>query len=306
MTKQEIMYYLSGKDDADLYARSRHARFREFGDRVFLRGLVEFSNHCACDCLYCGIRKSGVGITRYSLGVDEVREATRVALDRGYVAVVLQCGENRSSRFSSYVVELVRAVKEVSKGFLEVTLSCGVQSEEVYRLWRDAGADRYLLRIESSTKELFEKIHPPEINFDERLSAIHTLCALGYKTGSGVMVGLPYQTVENLADDIVFLSDSSFAMCGMGPYIEHCNTPLGVISSMYSSDERIALTLRSLALLRIIRPTINIAASTALNTLSQDARDFALYHSANVLMPNITPPGSRQHYNLYEGKVINE
>ncbi len=303
MNRDKILGYLRGENDEELFARSAEVRSESFGEEVYFRGLVELSNVCACNCLYCGIRKSNHLAERYTLDLQTVKNTVAAAYEDGYRAVVLQCGELRSDRFTQYITDMVRMIKELSRDEIVITLSCGEQSEEVYRTWREAGADKYLLRIESSDPVLFAKIHPAEIDYTERKNRLYTLSSLGFMTGTGVMIGLPHQTVETLADDLIFISDSRFGMCGMGPYIEHKETPLFAQKSNFSTDERVTLTLRMIAILRIMRPDMNIASSTALGSLRPAARISALKIGANVIMPNITPTECRKNYDLYEGKI---
>ncbi len=302
MNRERIIEYLRGENDIELFERSSAIRVQNVGTKVYLRGLIELSNICSRDCLYCGIRASNSCVQRYTLNNSQITEATKYAYQNGWGSVVVQSGEVRSQLFTQRVSDIIRVIKEVSNGKLAITLSCGEQSDEVYREWKEAGAERYLLRIESSNKELFEKIHPSSISFEHRLESIHTLQRLGYQTGSGVMIGLPFQTIENLADDLLWLRDNNIVMVGMGPYLEHHQTPLFAQESQYSRDERLKLTLRMIALLRILMPKINIASSTALSTLCSEARYLAMQIGANVLMPNITPNSERKHYNLYENK----
>lgn len=303
MTKQEIIAYLKGEDEKGLFARSSALRKEIFGTKIYIRGLIELSNICHCDCLYCGIRASNKSVERYSLDLEPIRAAAKWCTENGWYSVVVQSGELTNSAFTNKITEVVKIIKEESDNKIAITLSCGEQTPEVYKEWREAGADRYLLRIESSNQELFRKIHPSEISFTKRETALNTLPPLGYQTGTGVMIGLPGQTIEDLAGDLLYLSQPQFAMCGMGPYIEHSDTPLSQIPSLYTKEERVKLTLRMIALLRILRPKNNIASSTALGTLSPEARIFAMEIGANVIMPNITPKQLRGNYSLYEGKI---
>ncbi len=304
MTKQEIIEYLNGKDDKELFARSTDIRQKLHGDTTFLRGLIEFSNVCICDCLYCGIRASNKKIMRYSLTLEEVLGAAEQAFQKGYNSVVLQAGEVRTPLQTQRVTQIVTRIKELYGSNFSITLSCGVQSHSVLKEWKDAGTDRYLLRIESSSQELFSKIHPPQIDYNERSQTISILKELGYITGSGMMIGLPWQSIENLADDLLWLKEKGIDMCGMGPYIEHSDAPLSKHKSLYSNKQRVELTLRCIAILRIMMPTINIASSTALGTLDSQARRQAITIGANVMMPCMTPQRARGSYDLYEGKVI--
>lgn len=303
MNRQEIIYYLKGVDDNELFSKSKELRRAKFGTNTYLRGLIELSNICSCDCLYCGIRASNREVTRYSLTYNDVERAAKFALDNNWGGVVIQSGELRTSEFAGRIERLVRMVKQISDNKLAITLSCGEQSREVYKRWQEAGADRYLLRIESSNETIFNKIHPPAISFSRRCRAVSDLVELGYRTGSGVMIGLPHQRVEDMADDLLWLKSSGVQMVGMGPYIEHRQTPLfSTANSEYSPQERLEYSLRMIALARILLPNANIAASTALSTLNIKARYKALEIGANVLMPNVTPQLARSNYSLYEGK----
>ncbi len=303
MTKKEIIFYLSGGNDRELFERSSAIRYSMLGRKVYLRGLIELSNICSCDCLYCGIRQSNSNVKRYLLSKQEVLQSARYAYDNGWGSLVIQSGELCSDYFTTLIEELVQEIKTLSGGELAITLSCGEQSKDTYRRWLEAGADRYLLRIESSTQELFERIHPQNISYTKRLNTLQSLIDCGFQTGSGVMIGLPLQTIDNLADDMLFLANCGIVMCGMGPYIEHCETPLFKYNSEFSHSQRVQLTLRCIAILRILRPKINIASSTALGTLSKQARHQAMEVGANVIMPNITPEDIRANYSLYQGKI---
>lgn len=302
MTKTEIIEYLKGENSNELFAHAAAVKEREVGTKTYLRGLIELSNRCVCDCLYCGIRASNSAVSRYELSEEQVLESAKFAYQNGWGSVVIQSGEVHSERFTNKIEQLVKSIKELSSNQLAITLSCGEQRAEVYQKWFDAGAERYLLRIESSNRELFQRIHPPSVSYDNRLECIQTLQQMGYQTGSGVMIGLPFQTVEHLADDIEWLVEKKIVMVGMGPYLEHHSTPLLQTPTLYSKEERLRLTLTMIALLRIAMPRINIASTTALSTIDPEARYKAMKIGANVLMPNITPPNQRAHYNLYENK----
>lgn len=304
MTKEELLYFLNGHDDQRLFELSRQTKLATVGDVVYLRGLIELSNICAKNCLYCGIRRDNRTVERYELNRDSVLQSVRYAVDQRYGSVVLQAGEQHSAHFVDYVEELLGDITTIGSGRLGVTLSLGEQSLQTYARWRAAGAHRYLLRIESFTQSLYEKIHPSDHSWIERMKYLNDLKALGYQLGTGVMIGLPYQSIENLANDLLGLKALDVDMCGMGPYVEHGDAPLSKIDTQYTKQERVDITLRMVALLRILMPDINIAATTALDALNAGARARCLDVGANVIMPNISPREVRSAYNLYENKPL--
>ncbi|MEG2318949.1 MAG: [FeFe] hydrogenase H-cluster radical SAM maturase HydE [Mucinivorans sp.] len=306
MKRQEIIDFLNGRDDEWLFERARAARDETLGDKVYLRGLIELSNRCLKDCLYCGIRNSNHNIVRYELSENQVFSAAIYAVQHHYGSVVLQSGEQNSARFVDYIERLVSQIKELSFNQLNITLSLGEQPLESYKRWRAAGAHRYLLRIESSSQELYQKIHPEQQTYIQRITALQNLRDAGFKVGSGVMIGLPMQSVENLADDILFFRDHKIDMCGMGPYIEHPDTPLVAYRSNFSSNDRLQLTLRMIAVLRILMPWINIASTTALHALDPLGREKGVAAGANVVMPNITPQIEKNSYRLYANKPMED
>lgn len=303
MNKDEIIEWLLGCDDDALFERSAQIRHQTVGDKVYLRGLIELSNICSKDCLYCGIRKSNSEVERYALSKEQIMSAVDLAAELRFGSVVLQSGEQTSPSFVDFIDNILRTISSKYGESLGITISIGEQSEGVYRRWRSAGAHRYLLRMESSSDELYAKIHPAGYILSERLDALKLLKKLGYQVGSGVMIGLPYQTIEDLADDLIAMRKLDIDMCGMGPYIEHSAAPLSKIETAYTPEERVKLTLRMIALLRIEMPTINIAATTATETLDINGRVKSIAAGANVMMPNLTPLDMRQKYCLYNGKT---
>lgn len=288
-----------------LFQRAQEVKLQTVGNKVYFRGLVEFSNVCAKDCLYCGIRKSNEKVVRYEATDEQILEACRFAWENRFGSVVLQSGEISSPAFVNRVDSLLKMIKKLSNGELGITLSCGEQSVETYRQWRDSGAHRYLLRIESSNPDLYRKIHPENDfhSFDRRIRALNDLKTAGYQVGTGVMIGFPFQTIEDLADDLLFFRQMDIAMVGMGPYIEHEDTPLYEFRNLLKTkQERFDLALKMVATLRLLMPDINIAAATALQTIDPAGREKALTIGANILMPNLTPCEYRKEYQLYEGK----
>lgn len=294
-----------GEERKQLFQQAQTVKLANVGNKVYFRGLIEFSNICSKDCLYCGIRKSNGKVVRYEATDDEILDACRFAWENRFGSVVLQSGELSSNHFIQRVDLLLRKIKEMSGGELGITLSCGEQTLETYRKWRESGAHRYLLRIESSNPDLYRKIHPDNDfhSFERRLQALRDLKTAGYQVGTGVMIGLPFQTIENLADDLLFLKQMDVDMVGMGPYIEHEDTPMYEFrSSIQSKQERFDLALKMVAILRLLMPDINIAAATALQAIDPAGREKALTIGANILMPNLTPCVYRKEYQLYENK----
>jgi len=268
---------------------------------VLPRGLIEVSNICAKDCLYCGIRKSNAALRRYHLTLDEVKACCDEARRCGYPAVAFQAGEVESEANTRFYEEACRYAK--GKYDFEITLSLGEQTEDVYRRWKDAGALKYLIRIETSNRELYAKIHPPTCSFDRRLECIRTLKRLGYVTGSGVMIGLPGQTKADLERDLDFFERERLDMIGMGPFVPSANTPMGTSEDVKSAEERMELALWMISEVRRRMPHVNIVAATALDALDPaHGRERGLAAGANVIMPNLTPAPYLADYALYPGK----
>ena len=306
-TRDELVKLLSaeGEERQQLFQRAQLVKSETVGNKVYFRGLIEFSNKCAKDCLYCGIRKSNNKVVRYELIDQEILEACRFAWLNRFGSVVLQSGEISSPAFVKRIDLLLKKIKKLSNGELGITLSCGEQSIETYRQWRQSGAHRYLLRIESSNPELYRKIHPNNDlhSYERRVQSIRDLKASGYQVGTGVMIGLPFQTLDDLADDLLFLKALDVDMVGMGPYIEHEDTPLYEFRKLIKTKpERFDLALKMVASLRLLMPDINIAAATALQAIDPAGREKALSIGANILMPNLTPCEYRKEYQLYEDK----
>ncbi|MFY9153027.1 MAG: [FeFe] hydrogenase H-cluster radical SAM maturase HydE [Prolixibacteraceae bacterium] len=294
-----------GEERQQLFQQAQTVKLKSVGNKVYFRGLVEFSNICAKDCLYCGIRKSSEKVIRYEATDEEILEACRFAWKNRFGSVVLQSGELSSPAFVNRISQLLKKIKELSAGELGITLSCGEQSLKTYLLWRESGAHRYLLRIESSNPELYRKIHPENDfhSFDRRIQALKDLKTAGFQVGTGVMIGLPFQTIEDLANDLLFLKKMDVDMVGMGPFLEHEDTPLYLFrNTLKSKQERFDLALKMIAALRLLMPDINIAAATALQAIDPAGREKALTIGANIIMPNLTPSDYRKEYQLYEDK----
>jgi biotin synthase len=305
--KESIITLLNsiGKDRQLLFAKSAEVKKKFIGNKVHLRGLVELTNSCSKNCYYCGIGASNKNLKRFMVSLSEIENAIKFTYDNNYGSMVIQSGELQSEEFTSSIENILSSIKRIGEGTLGVTLSCGEQSIETYNRWRVAGAHRYLLRIESSNKDLYYKLHPnnKKHNFEERLNSLNNLKKCGFQTGTGVMIGLPFQTIENLADDLLFMKNLDIDMCGMGPYIEHVDTILYQYKDMVPSKEtRIDLSLKMIAILRIMMKDINIAATTAMQTLVNGGREMAIEAGANIVMPNTTPGIYREQYALYDNK----
>lgn len=296
---------VSGEERKLLFEKSAAVKNKYIGNKVWFRGLIEFSNVCSKDCLYCGIRKGNNSVARYSLTDEEILDAARFAFENRYGSIALQSGELESPAVTSRIENLLHRIKDLSDGKLGVTLSVGEQSPETYKKWFDAGAHRYLLRIEATNEKLYRKIHPDNSkhDFHRRLDCLKSLQDIGYQTGTGVMIGLPFQTTDDLAGDLMFFRDFDIDMCGMGPYIEHAETPLiKYAGDLLPLTLRFDLTLKMIAITRLMMKDINIVAATALQAIDPAGREKAIMIGANIIMPNITPGRYRDSYKLYENK----
>lgn len=301
LNEDELAKMLASTDEGlwrEIFAAAREVKAKCGKTEVLPRGLIECSNVCAKNCLYCGIRKGNAKVPRYLIPDEDVAACIDEARRRGYPAVAFQAGEIESEANTAYYERHIAMCRG-----LEVTLSLGEQTEEVYRRWKDAGAMRYLIRIETSNRELYAKIHPAECSFERRLGCIRMLKRLGYVTGSGVMIGLPGQTIDDLAHDIVFYGDENLDMVGMGPYVAHPDS-LMPDSRYQLPTTNYQLSLRMIALTRLYLWNVNIVAATALEALDpENGRRRGIDAGANVIMPNLTPEKFRVEYDLYPGKV---
>lgn len=301
LSRDEIVFLLSltsEEDVARLISAADEVRKRFCGDDVFIRGLIEFSNTCRNDCLYCGLRRSNRDVNRYRMGADEIVETAIGLGGRGIGTVVLQSGED--TKFTGEVMaDIIRRIKE--KADVAVTLSLGQRPFEDYALWKEAGADRYLMRHETANPELFRKIHP-DSTLDDRLACLRELKRLSYQIGSGCMVGIPGQTVEDMASDILLFKEFDVDMVGIGPFIPHPNTPFAG-----EPQGSLETTLRMVALARIVTRNALIPATTATGSIDEFGREKALKAGANVVMPNHTPLAYRVDYEIYPNKkCVNE
>ncbi len=294
LNKAEIVALLSSNEyDQEIYAAADSVRKKYVGDEVHLRGLIEFSNTCKQNCLYCGLRCSNAKTDRYRLEPDEIIDFARKAKSYGYKTLVLQSGED-----SWYTVEkmqyIIKAIKALD---VAITLSIGEKTREEYQAYKQAGADRYLLRIETTDKKLYEELNPG-MSFENRLRCLKDLKELGYEVGTGIMVGLPGQTLESLAGDILFFKEIDADMIGLGPFIPNQETPLAD-----AKGGTFELSLKVMAITRLLLPDVNIPATTAMEALNGQGRIIALKSGANVAMPNVTEGDYRQKYLLYPGKI---
>ncbi len=296
-TKNELISLIREETDAEkLFSLAREKRAESYGDEVYIRGLIEFSSFCKNDCFYCGLRKSNACAERFRLTKDEILSACRRGFSLGFRTFVLQSGEDEGVSASD-ICETVRLIK---KEFPEcaVTLSVGERSFSEYKAFFDAGADRYLLRHESASPEHYRKLHPKELTLENRIRCLNDLKKIGFQVGCGFMVGSPFQTEDDLAEDILFISEFKPHMIGIGPFIPHKDTPLG-----RHPAGSLSKTLYMLALARIVCPTALIPATTALATLSPEGRRLGFMAGANVVMPNLSPLDVREKYSLYDGKL---
>ncbi len=297
-TKQDIVEILSDDTKNDwLFNLADKIRHDNVGDDVHLRGLIEFSNICKRTCQYCGLRAMNKKVERYRINKEDIVFYAKKAAEAGYKTVVLQSGEDD---FYSRDV-MCEIISEIKKLNIAVTLSIGEKSYEDYKAYKQAGADRYLLRIETTDENLYSKLHP-KMDFKNRIRCLHDLKNLGYETGTGSLVGLPNQSLASLACDILFFKSINAHMIGVGPFIAHPNTPL-----KNCKNGTFLLALKVMALVRLMMPKINIPATTAMETLNPNGRIIALQSGANVVMPNVTTKEFRKKYEIYPNKIcINE
>ncbi|MCP4146020.1 MAG: [FeFe] hydrogenase H-cluster radical SAM maturase HydE [bacterium] len=291
----------------NLFSTAYEVKKRTVGPVVYFRGLIELSNRCNKDCYYCGIRKSNRLVPRFRLEVDEVVEAAVWAHRNGYGSLVLQGGELQNDSHTRYITEALSKIHAATNNELAATLSLGEQSREVLRQWREAGAHRYLLRMETSNQKLYKQFHPDNHQWESRMQCLSDLRSEDYQVGTGVLIGLPGQTLGDLADDLLYIRDLDVDMVGMGPFIPHDDTPLASHVKTFDKNAQLEMGLKMLSCTRLLLPDVNIAATTALQALSDTGRELGLQAGANVVMPNVTDPKYRAVYQLYNGKPsINE
>lgn len=288
------------KDDSNndwLFSLADKTREEYVGDEVHLRGLIEFSNICKRQCKYCGLRCEDKFIDRYRISKENIISYAEHAVNMGYKTIVLQSGEDEYYN-TDLMCEIIEGIKKLG---VALTLSIGEKTYEEYKAFKEAGADRYLIRIETTDKTLYNQMHP-NMDFDNRVRCLENLGRLGYEVGTGCLVGLPNQTIESLADDILFFKEINADMVGIGPFIPHPHTPL-----KDSVTGSFTLALKVMALTRILLKDINIPATTAMETLNPNGRIIALQSGANIVMPNVTTTEYRAKYEIYPNKIcINE
>lgn len=292
LSKEEIIELLISTDKL-LFSSADEARKKSKGNFVHLRALIEFTNICKCNCYYCGLRCENKNVQRYRLTEDEILFSVEKAVKMGFKTIVLQGGEDQ---FWSKE-KLCNLIKKIKKYDVALTLSIGERTFEEYKAFKDLGADRYLLRIETTDKNLYKSLHP-NMSFENRLRCLTDLKSIGYETGTGCLVGLPNQTINSLAEDILFFKELNADMVGIGPFIPHPNTPLA-----RANKDNFDLSLKVMAITRLLLPDINIPATTAMESLRENGRIIALQSGANVVMPNFTDIAYKKNYEIYPNKT---
>lgn len=290
-----------GASQQKLFEQADKIRKKHVSADVYFRALIEFSNICKNDCYYCGIRKSNKQVSRYTMSAPEIRDSVALSYNAGLRSLVLQSGERQDKTFTNFVKNIVAEIKQKYPD-MGITLCVGEQSKDVYKDFFDAGAHRYLLRIEASNEKLYNNLHPEEMDFINRKRCLDNLKDVGFQTGTGVLIGAPYQSYGDLADDLLFMQKMDIHMAGMGPYIPHESTPL--FADHFDRDIQLSLGLNMIAVLRLMMPDINIAATTALETLHHQGRELGIKAGANVVMPQMTPQQYREGYLLYKDKPV--
>ncbi|MBO6155571.1 MAG: [FeFe] hydrogenase H-cluster radical SAM maturase HydE [Lachnospiraceae bacterium] len=299
LAREEFVYLIENQsEEAQTYAADLAAKttLEIYGDKVYVRGLIEFTNYCKNNCFYCGIRAGNTGVSRYRLTADEICECADEGYELGFRTFVLQGGED-----PYYTDDIIcHIISEIKRRHQDcaITLSIGEKSKDSYKAYRDAGADRYLLRHETATVEHYNRLHPDNISAEHRYQCLRDLKELGYQTGAGFMVGSPFQTSENLADDLLFIKDLEPAMVGIGPFIPAAGTPFA-----NEKPGTLEQTLYLLSLIRLLLPEVLLPATTALGTIHPLGRELGLEAGANVLMPNLSPKAVRDKYKLYDNKI---
>ena len=300
LSREEYAALLQASEEpqaaARLAAEALRLRRKYYGDAVYVRGLIEFTNYCKNDCLYCGIRRSNREAQRYRLSEEEILSCCGEGWRLGFRTFVLQGGEDPWYT-DERLERIIRSIKECCPG-CAVTLSVGERSYESYQRLREAGADRYLLRHETASDAHYRRLHPAEMSLAHRKQCLYQLKALGYQAGAGLMVGSPGQTYAELAEDLVFLGELKPQMAGIGPFVPHHNTPF-----RNEPAGSVELTLRLLSMVRILLPRVLLPATTALGTMDPLGREKGFAAGANVLMPNLSPAGRRKQYDLYDNKL---
>lgn len=304
MTREAILSYLTAPSADALFAEARRVRHATKGNGVFLRGLIELSSICDRNCLYCGMRHDNPNVRRYAMQDDEIVACAALAAELNFGTVVLQAGECERLWTQARISQLIRRIK--AETGQKITLSLGERSEADTAAWKAAGADRYLLRFETTDRMLFNQIHPgsPQTEEHPRIAQLKRMKAQGYEIGSGVMLGIPGQTLDSVVEDLLTFAELKLDMVGLGPYLKHPETPLGQSDQTSEVPVSADFTCRCYALTRLLLPNANIPSTTALSTLDPlNGRTLGLTAGANVFMPNLTPAIYREGYQIYPGKI---
>ena len=298
LEREDLRYLLENRETVEeaVFEKARALTERHFHKKIYVRGLIEFTNCCHNNCYYCGIRRDNDEVARYRLTTEEMEAAVAVGAQAGFQTFVLQGGEDAYFT-DERLVDWLGRIKKIQPG-CAITLSVGERSRQSYARLKEAGADRFLLRHETYDPEHYKKLHPKEMDQERRLACLYELKALGYQVGSGFMVGSPYQSTENLVEDFMFLQKLQPAMIGIGPYVRHHATPFRDFE-----NGSVELTAICIAILRLLFPTANIPSTTAMQTLAADGRNRGILAGANVFMPNLSPPRVRKSYALYDNKA---
>lgn len=301
-TKEDLVFLLEKRAKLDrellklLFDSARETASLYYDNKIYLRGLIEISSFCKNNCYYCGLRRSNKSAIRYRLSEEEILDCVSLGTEIGLKTFVLQGGEDDYWNVER-LVPLIKKIKKIAP-FSAVTLSLGEMPRESYRLLFEAGADRYLLRHEAISEKLYSKLHPAEMKLKTRIEALNNLKEIGYQVGSGFMVGRPFETAEDVADDLVFLKKFAPDMVGIGPFVKQADTPFGDRICGTSDD-----TIFLLAIIRLLLPNVLLPATTALATIDERGYERAILVGANVIMPNLTPQNARCSYKIYDGKA---
>lgn len=299
LERKELVHILNNfnADISDyLFEKSRLVAKNNFGNSIYTRGLIEFTNFCKNDCYYCGISKSNKNADRYRLSMEEILSCCETGYELGFRTFVLQGGDDGYYSVDK-VVEIIKKIKSAYPD-CAITLSIGEHSYESYKKFYEAGADRYLLRHETATDVHYKKLHPAELSLANRKQCLHNLKEIGFQVGTGFMIGSPFQTVENLADDLLFIKEFKPHMIGIGPFIPHKDTRF-----FNEKQGSLELTLLLIGILRLMHPKVLIPATTALGTIDPKGREKGILAGANVVMPNLSPVNVRNKYSLYDNKI---
>ncbi|WP_027398773.1 [FeFe] hydrogenase H-cluster radical SAM maturase HydE [Anaerovorax odorimutans] len=299
LSRKDFIYLLENYDDEIrnyLAEKARNITVKQFGNKIYTRGLIEISNYCKNDCYYCGIRCSNKKVERYRLNKDDIMSCCKTGYDLGFRTFVMQGGEDNYFT-DDIIVDIIKSIKDLYSD-CAITLSLGEKSYESYFRYFQAGADRYLLRHETACEDHYKKLHPHILSLKNRKECLFNLKKIGYQTGTGFMVGSPYQTAENIVEDLYFIKELSPEMIGIGPFIPHVDTPFG-----NKNSGEMNLTLLLISILRLMIPNSMIPTTTALGTIHPNGREEGILAGANVVMPNLSPISVRKKYSLYNNKI---